>query len=212
LDKEARPGHDRAMLSRPGPIAANRRRGAGTRGLAVLAVLVVVGLGSGAGFYRWQRARQAERFERDLAAAPQGPEERLDLWLKLAGPQLHHRLAVVGRFTSEQPWLVTHAQGVAGEVPEFFGVTCAELQPTFARRSGLEVVVALPAPHALGRVDLAGERAQRVPTFAPEVVVDAPGRLAALALYLLEDMPAALERDIPGARIVLEVAGERVPR
>lgn len=200
------------MLSRPGPIATNRRRGAGTRGLAVLAVLVVVGLGSGAGFYRWQRMRQAERFQRDLAAAPQSTEERLDLWLELVGPQLHHRLAVVGRFTSEEPWLVTHAQGRAGEIPELFGVTCAELQPTFARRSGLEVVVALPAPHALGRIDLVGERAQRVPIFAPEVAVDAPARLAALALYLFEDMPAALERDIPGARIVLEVAGQRVPR
>lgn len=182
------------------------------RGLSVLVLLVVVGLGSGAGFYRYQRARQDSRFEREMAAAPKTPEERLDLWLTLAGPQVHHRLAVVGRFTSAEPWLVTHAVAGADEVSELYGVDCAELLPTLARRSGLEVVVALPAPHALGRIALAGERAQRVPTYAPEVVVDGPGRLAALALYLLEEMPAALARDIPGATIVIEVAGQRVVR
>ncbi|MEQ1892418.1 MAG: hypothetical protein ABL998_07765, partial [Planctomycetota bacterium] len=148
----------------------------------------------------------------DTSSAPKTPEERLDLWLTLAGPQVHHRLAVVGRFTSAEPWLVTHAVAGADEVSELYGVDCAELLPTLARRSGLEVVVALPAPHALGRIALAGERAQRVPTYAPEVVVDGPGRLAALALYLLEEMPAALARDIPGASIVIEVAGQRVVR
>jgi hypothetical protein len=192
--------------------AESRSGAAGTRGLAVLALLVVVGLGSGAGFYRYQRARQAERFQRELAAAPNTPEERLDLWLRLAGPQIHHRLAVVGRFTSVEPWLVTHAVARAGEAPELFGVVCAELEPTLARRTGLEVLVSLPAPRALGRVVLEGERAQRVPIFAPEVVVDAAERLAELAMYLLEEMPAALARDIPGAVIVIEVAGQRMAR
>jgi len=185
--------------------APRARRGA-VRGLSVLLVLVVVGLGSGAGFYRWQRARQAERFQRELEAVPQGFEERLDLWLRLAGPQLHHRLAVVGRFTPEEPWLVTHARAQAGEVPELFGVPCSELAPTFARREGRVVVVELPAPRALGRAALTGERAQRVPLFAPEVEVDAAERLRTLALHLFDDIPAALARDLPGASLEVRVA------
>lgn len=185
-----------------GPAA---RRGA-VRGLSLLALLVVVGLGSGAGFYRWQRARQAERFQQELEAVPQGLEERLDLWLRLAGPQLHHRLAVVGRFTPEEPWLVTHAVARPGEVPELHGVPCAELQPSFARREGLVVVLDLPAPRALGRAELTGERAQRVPLFAPDVQVDAAERLRGLALHLLDDMPAALARDLPGTHIEVRVA------
>lgn len=181
------------------------RRGA-VRGLSMLALLVVVGLGSGAGFYRWQRARQAEAFQRELEAVPKGLEERLDLWLRLAGPQLHHRLAVVGRFTPEEPWLVTHAVARPGELPELHGVPCAELAPSFAHREGLAIVIELPAPRALGRVALQGERAQRVPSFAPEVEVDAAERLRTLALHLLEDMPAALARDLPGASLELRVA------
>lgn len=184
--------------------SAAGRRGA-VRGLTVLLVLVVAGLASGAGFYRWQRARQAERFEREFEAAPRNPEERLDLWLHLAGPQLHHRLAVVGRFTPEQPWLVTHAVARAGEVPELFGVPCAELAPDLARREGQVVVLELPAPRALGRCELSGERAQRVPLFAPEVEVDAAERLRTLALHLLDELPAALARDLPGASLEVRV-------
>lgn len=185
--------------------AARARRGA-VRGLTVLLALVVVGLGSGAGFYRWQRARQAERFERELAAVPQGLEQRLDLWLRLAGPQLHHRLAVVGRFTPEEPWLVTHAVARENEVPELHGVPCAELLPSLARREGQTIVVELPAPRALGRAALTGERAQRVPLFAPDVPLDAAERLRTLALHLLDDIPAALTRDLPGAHLEVRVA------
>jgi hypothetical protein len=43
---------------------------------------------------------------------------------------------------------------------------------------------------------------------APGEQVDAAGRLAALALHLLEDMPRALERDIPGARVEIRVADD----
>jgi hypothetical protein len=210
-------GDDRRMRAALLSPASARRRGAvRVSGLAVLLGIVVVGLATGAGFYRWKRGEMDARVAAQLAEAPESPAERVALWLRLGGgPQIHHRLAVVGRFAPDMPWLVTHARalpedegdaGDAGGAHEIWGVDCATLPQDLARVEGLTVVVALPAPRPLGRVDLAGEPASRVPVLAPGEEVDAAARLAALALHLLEDMPQALERDIPGARIEIRVA------
>lgn len=188
----------------------SRCRGAvRVRGLPVLVAIVVAGLLTGVGFYRWKRGEGNARVAAELERAPTTPEERLDLWLQLTGPQLHHRLAVVGRFTPEMPWLVTHAIAPAdGGPPELWGIECAVLPRDLGVREGLAVVVHLPAPRPLGRATLEGERAQRVPLFAPAAAPDARARLADLALHLLEGMPRALERDIPGARLEIRVAEE----
>lgn len=176
-------------------------------GIAVLVGIVVLGLVTGAGFYRYQRARADRSLAIEMAAVPKSPEERLALWLRLSGPQIHHRLAVVGRFTPEMPWLVTHAVAVAeGVPPELYGVDCATLSKDLAHLEGRKVVVELPRPHALGRVELSGERANRVPLYDPDVPVDPSQRLTELALYLLEGIPGALERDVPGASLEIRVA------
>jgi hypothetical protein len=174
-------------------------------GLGVLLAIVVVGLATGAGFYRWQRSRMDARVAEELAAAPTTPAERAALWLRLSGPQIHHRLAVVGRFTPEMPWLVTHAVAQPEGPPELWGIECASIPQDLAILEGLEVVVRLPRPVALGRVELTGERAQRVPIFAPAAVPDVATRLTDLALYLLEGIPRALERDVPGAHLAVRV-------
>lgn len=181
---------------------------AGVNGLLVLAAIVAVGLATGAGFYRWKRGQMDARVERELAAAPETPAERLDLWLRLSGPQVHHRLAVVGRFAPDMPWLVTHAVARADGPPELWGLDCAELPRALAHREGLDVVVELPAPRSLARVALDALQAQKVPLYAPEASLDPAARLEDLALYLLEGIPRALERDIPGARIVIRVPRE----
>ena len=62
------------------------------------------------------------------------------------------------------------------------------------------------ASRPLGRAPLDGDQVQRVPLYAPDVPLDAAQRLQDLALYLLEGMPAALERDVPGAKLVIRVA------
>lgn len=198
-------GDDRRMRTRAG----ERERGlARVSGIGVLVGIVVLGLLTGAGFYRYQRARIERRLASEMAAAPESPEERLALWLQLSGPQIHHRLAVVGRFTPEMPWLVTHAVAAAdGGPPEVFGVDCASLPKDLAHLEGLKVVVELPHPRALGRVELSGERANRVPLYAPELALDPAQRLTELALYLLEGIPRALERDVPGASLEIRVAG-----
>lgn len=187
------------------PLPGEPRR---VSGLGLLLAIVVVGLASGAGFYRWKRGEMEARLAADLAGTPTQPAERLALWLRFGGPQIHHRLAVVGRFTAELPWLVTHAVASAEGPPELWGVDCAALPLELAHVEGMQVVIELPHPRALGRATLEGERAQRVPLYAPEVVADGEARLSAVALSLLESMPDALARDIPGATLVIRVAHE----
>jgi hypothetical protein len=148
------------------------------------------------------------RLAAELAQAPTTPAERAALWLRYGGPQIHHRLAVVGRFAPERPWLVTHAVARAAGEPELWGIDCAALTPELARLEGLTVVVELPAPRVLARAALTGEPGQRVPLYAPEVRPDAAQRLSELALYLLEGIPGALERDVPGAKLEIRVAKE----
>lgn len=187
--------------------SSDRRGVVRTSGIGVLLAIVVVGIATGAGFYRWQRGKLDARVAEELAAAPTTPEERAALWLRLSGPQIHHRLAVVGRFTPEMPWLVTHAVARPDGPPELWGIDCAVLSKELAHLEGLTVVVTLPRPVALGRAELTGERAQRVPLFAPESVPDLEVRLTDLALFLLEGIPHALERDVPGAHLVIRVQG-----
>jgi hypothetical protein len=187
-----------------------RARGAArVRGLFVLSAIVVVGVLTGAGFYRLKRGQMNAEVAAELARAPRTPEERLALWLELTGPQLHHRLAVVGRFAPEMPWLVTHAVAAAdGGAPELWGIECAALSKELGVLDGLGVVVELPPPRLLGRAPLQGAQADRVPLFARDALPDARARLASLALYLLEGIPKALERDVPGARLEVRVSSD----
>ena len=143
LDSAADAREDRAMIWLPDGCA--RRGAVRANGLAVLLGIVVLGLVTGAGFYRSRRNAMNARLERELAAVPETQEERLDLWLRYSGPQIHHRLAVVGRFTPERPWLVTHAVARADGPPELWGIDCGELTPALARREGMRVVVDVPA-------------------------------------------------------------------
>ena len=183
------------------------REGLRVNGLVVLVGIVVVGLVTGAGFYRMKRSEANAQVAADLAQAPKTPEERLALWLRLSGPQLHHRLAVVGRFSTAMPWLVTHAVAVEGGPPEVWGVDCATIPKDFAHIEGMTIVVELPVPRLLAHAPIDGDGQDRVPLFAPEAVPDARARLTALALHLLEGIPAALERDVEGAHLEIRVAG-----
>lgn len=176
-------------------------------GLAVLGAVVVAGLLSGVLFYRWQRGRMDAGLAAELARAPRSDEERLELWLRTCGPQVHHRLAVVGRFSPEMPWLVSHAFRAGAGPAEIWGVECAALGESLLRREGLVLAVVLPAPRRLAFAPLPGSRESRVPHFEPGAAVDGAARLAALARHLLAELPSALERDIPGARLEVRVEG-----
>ena len=182
-------------------------------GIPVLAGIVVLGLLSGAAYYQYQRPRVVAQMQRARSEAPTTPRERLELWHRYGAAQIHHRLTQFARFTSEMPWLVTHAIGAtAAEPPEIWGIDCDALPRELSHLEGMTVVVELPAPRALGRARLAGDSAGRVPLYAPDQPVPDPSeRLRHLALFLLEGMPRALARDIEGASIEVRVGTADAP-
>jgi len=203
VDRRAPPGEDHAVRV-PGSGSCGAARASG---LLVLSLIVVAGLLSGVVYYRYARSRQAATLAAEMAAVPSSPEERLTLWLRYSAPQIHHRLTQVARFSPEKPWLVTHAVARADGPPELWGIDCEALSRDIVRQEGLVAVVALPHPRALGRAELEAGQGERVPLFAPEVALDADQRLVELALYLLEGLPRALERDIPGAHLEVRPGG-----
>ncbi len=186
---------------------SERRRPGRPRGLLVLFCIVLVGLATGAGYYAAERPRLERRRAAILAAAPTTLEGRLDQWLVYGAPQIHHRLARFARFSDACPWIVTHRVAAPdGGVPVVWGVDCASLPQELARREGAAIVVELPAPVALARAELDAFQARTVPTYPPGAAVPDPAaRLADLATYFLERLPAALEREIPGARLEVRV-------
>ncbi len=200
-----RPEDGAVARSDPAPNSRGARR---FSGLFVLAGIVVLGVLSGAGYYHYQRPKVAAEMERLRAEAPDTPRGRLELWHRHGAAQIHHRLSNFGRFAPDKPWLVTHAIAAQdGGAPELWGVDCEALPRELSRLEGLTVVVELPAPRPLARAELSAEQRSHVPVFAPGAAPpDARALLVDLALYLLEGMPRALERDIEGARLVVRVA------
>ncbi len=178
-------------------------------GLLVLCAIVVIGMGSGAAVYQYKSPKLAAELRAELDAAPQTPEGRLEAWHLIGGPQIHHRLSKFARFTPELPWLVTHAiEAADGGKPELWGIDCDELPMQLSEIEDMTVVIDLPPSRALGRHELHGDMVEHVPLMSETGSFDGDKRLADIAIYLLEGMPRALEKDIEGARIRVRVGGE----
>jgi len=179
-------------------------------GLAVLAGIVLLGLGAGAGYYHYKSPKLAAELEHTLAGAPSTPRGKLELWHRYGAPNIHHRLTDVARFSAEMPWLITHAvASPAGADPELWGIDCTALSRELSHLEGLTVVVELPRPRLLGRGKLVGDQADCVPVYGSAALVpDARARLEDLARFFLEDMPRALAQDIEGATLEIRVAPE----
>ena len=178
-------------------------------GFVVLCGIVVLGIGSGAAYFHYKRPKLAADLQARIEAAPKTPEGRLEAWHSIGGPQIHHRLSKFARFTPELPWLVTHAVRTGeGEPPELWGIDCEALPMQLSRIEGMSVVIDLPRPRLLGRHELVGDMVEHVPLIAPDSGFDAGARLEEIALFLLEGMPRALEKDIEGASIRVSVEDE----
>lgn len=183
-----------------------------TSGLAVLLGLVGLGMGIPA-FFRW-KVFALER-ERDalLASAPSTPEVRLQWWFSHGQPRILEALRL-SRFSAERPWIVSHvvAPGRAVDPPQVWGVDLSDLDPESVALDGLDVRVLLPAPVLLAREVLVGDNALGVAVLQPPGPQDPRVLLRDRVEHALERLIRALPRDIPGARISVEVGGLVRPR
>lgn len=182
-------------------------------GFVVLVAAVVVGLLSGAGYFFYKSPRLRAETERKLAEAPSTPEGRLAFGAAYLLPQIHNRLLSV-RVSRQQPWIPTHTIQVAGDdgPPEVWGIDVDALGTDVAYVDGLELVIRLPAPSLLARTVLVGDKARSVPTYAAGVeVADPTERLHELIDFFFHRMADQLARDVEGARLVVEIGGERLP-
>jgi hypothetical protein len=181
------------------------------RGLLALSALVGVGLCVSVGYFFWSltsKASEARRIidarKREIAEAPTTPEGRLAHWLVFGAPQIHQGILNL-RFSADQPWIVTHAVRVDGGV-EIYGIDLSDLPRTVARIDGSIVHVELPLPRRLGTGVLAGDNAAAVPVFArADLAPDPVQRARYLVHFVLEGLSGALERDIPGAKLVIDI-------
>jgi catechol 2,3-dioxygenase-like lactoylglutathione lyase family enzyme len=190
----------------------SRERGAlRASGLLVMFVLVVTGVGVTAGYLRWKAPEVGEIIaarRREIAATPSTPEGRLSKWLEFGAPQIHHRLEMM-RFSSGQPWLVTHAVGTDPQALAIHGIDLAAMPKGIARLDGPTVRVKVPLPRRLGVGPLRGDNALSVPVYASDAAVPDPIERARFLLgFALDGLSQALERDIPGARLAIEVGPE----
>ena len=182
-------------------------------GLVVIGAIVVLGLGSGAGYLAYKRPRLERQRDAILAAAPTTAEGRLRRWFEFGVPQIHHRLTSFARFSAEHPWIVTHRiAGTDGRPDTIWGVPCDEIGQDLAHIEGLTVVVELPPPRALGAFELDRDQARYVPRYAsPDLAPDPDARLTELAAFFLERLPVALSHEIPGAKIEVRVVHADAP-
>lgn len=188
------------------------------RGLLVLAALVGVGLCVSVGYFFWSltsKASEARRIidarKREIAEAPKTTEGRLEHWLVFGAPQIHHRLETM-RFSAAQPWLVTHAvhadSGEPGAV-EIYGIDLSNLPLSISRVEGSTVHVELPLPRRLGAGPLTGDNAAAIPVFPrADLAPDPVERAKFLVRFALEGLSGALERDIPGAKLAIDIGPE----
>lgn len=181
------------------------------RGLVALALLVIAGVGVTAGYLQWKAPDLLERkaaTNREIASASQSETSRLATWVRFGNPQIHNRMLLM-RLSEHQPSLVTHAIGEsAGEV-EIFGIDLRDPPRDLVRIDGPVLRLRVPAPRSQGRGRLSGEQTNYVPVFAdPALAPDPAARLEELLRWALKDLAAALERDLPGARLVIEVGPE----
>jgi hypothetical protein len=188
------------------------------RGLLVMLALVLVGLSVSAGYFFWSLTSKAsatwkiiDARKREIAEAPTTPEGRLAHWLVFGAPQIHHSLEMM-RFSAAQPWLVTHAVRAGGAEEgnvEIYGIDLSGLPVTIARVEGSTVHVKLPMPRRLAVGPLTGDNAVSVPVAArADLAPDPVERAKFLVHYALDRLFDALERDIPGAKIAIEIGPE----
>ncbi len=182
-------------------------------GLAILFTIVAVGMGMPA-FYRWKFVDLGRERDEILANAPSEAEARVALWFEHLQPQVVHVLGAC-RFSAQFPYLVSHvmAPRSGDEPPEVWGVPDAEITVDSVVLDGLAVRVILPAPRVVVRDVLVGDNANGVGVSPPGAPPRDPRVLLRNRIeFILRKHMSALEMDIPGAYLSVEVGGLVRPR
>lgn len=181
------------------------------RGFPLLLAIITVGMGIPA-YLRWVVPRLETRAAEMRASAPTEPEGRLATWFQFGQPNIHNAL-VLARFSTDRPWYVSHvvASDDPEEPPEVWGIDFSNLSPEVLSVEGMDVVLRLPAPRLLARDVLVGDKAFGVPVFATRDELDPCDLVEARLDRYLERTRAGLQRDIPGAGLVVVVGDEDSP-
>lgn len=182
-------------------------------GILVLIVLVVVGMGATSVLFHLRAPELYERMQRTRAETPKEGEPRVELWLEYGRPFIHARMVQL-RYSSSQPWLVTHTIGADrehGEV-EIWGVDLTDLSPESTSRDAMTVVLTLPRPRLLARGPFGhdgNDMARNVPHYATaDAAPDAQERARSMVSWALDRLTAALRRDIAGVQFEVRFRAE----
>ncbi len=149
-----------------------------------------------------------------LEEAPNAPEARVALWFSHLQPRVLGVLRSC-RFSSHQRYLVSHmvAPRSDQEPPEVWGVHEDTISPESVFLDGMAVRVQLPAPTLVDRNVLVGDNALGVEVYPSQSPPEDPRVLLRNRLeFVLAKFMAALEKDIPGAYLSIEVGGLTRPR
>lgn len=188
----------------PQPIATTSREPRRVSGILVLVVLVVVGMGVTSVLFNLRAPALYESMQRTRAEMPTEGEPRLDLWLVYGRPYFHARLIQL-RYSSRQPWLVTHTLGGdrEREPVEVWGVDLERLEPQATSRDGMCVTLTLEPPRLLARERFGhdgNDMANNVPHYAnAEAAPDPRERAKSMVIWALKRLLDPLARDIEGA-------------
>lgn len=94
--------------------------------------------------------------------------------------------------------------------PEIYGIDLGDMPREPGRIEGLTIVVRLPRAQSLGRGQLTGDHAAFVPIVSDsQALPNADQRTRELAVWALQSLGEALERDIPGAHLSIEIGPEK---
>lgn len=183
-------------------------------GLLVIGGIVLIGLWPAAVlFYKAPKLKVEFNDQLAVEAGNMTVQERLVSWQQHGAPQVHNHLASNSRNGAKLPWIVTHRfDPKDGEPTEVWGIDVDSLPRNLTRVEGDDLVVVLPQPTLLGRLDLPQASEAQVPIYTDRAAVEDPQlRLKSLAMWFLEGLPAAMEKDIPGSRFVIRVVDELTP-
>jgi hypothetical protein len=182
-------------------------------GIALLAVLVVAGMGITGVYYHIKAPKILAEMRRTQGEMPASAEGRVGRWLDFGKALIDQRLVQL-RLSPRQPWLVSYAVASAAgdEDQEIWGVDMSGHSVDWTTREGMNVVVTLPEAKLLGRGELTGDMARNVPRYAAGAErPDANARARYVVEWALERLATPLAKDIEGARLIVRVGPSSTP-